>query len=123
VEFHPFLINSPNRKSHRNYLRNRMTPEEKLLWTSIKSKKLGVWFKRQVSIGPYFLDFYCPSYHLAIEIDGLQHNRSDSAKYDKYRTDYLSSFNIKVIRFKNSELINNLPKVLIKIKSCLIPSP
>jgi very-short-patch-repair endonuclease len=36
-------------------------------------------FRRQHPIGPYVLDFYCAKARLAIEIDGMSHERRGSA--------------------------------------------
>jgi len=50
---------------------------------------------------------------LAIEIDGLQH--IEGKKYDIERSDYLSMFGIKVIRFWNNEVGASINNVLDKI--------
>jgi very-short-patch-repair endonuclease len=101
-----------------------MTHEELILWKLIKSKQLGFWFKRQVSIGPYFIDFYCPQKHLAIEVDGNYHKTTEQKEYDSYRTKYLTGLNIKVIRFWNYEVNNEIKTVISKINTAInIPSP
>src|SRR5687768_7130047 len=43
-------------------MRRQMTPPEARLWRRLKGHKLaGLKFRRQHSIGPYILDFYCAS--------------------------------------------------------------
>src|SRR5438874_3677081 len=56
-------------------LRREMTLPEIVLWQALRRSLLGLRFRRQHPIGPYVLDFYCPSARLAIEIDGLAHDR------------------------------------------------
>jgi leucyl-tRNA synthetase len=105
-------------------MRHHPTDEERLLWQNLKSKRLGFWFKRQVSFGPYFVDFYCPVKKLVIEIDGSQHLSRKAQEYDSYRTQYLKHFDITVIRFTNTDVQTNLQVVLSKIKSLLnFPPP
>ena len=49
-----------------------MTPPEARLWRCLKGHKLdGLKFRRQHSVGPYILDFYCASAKLAVEVDGV----------------------------------------------------
>ena len=77
-------------------------------------KSFGYKFHRQHSIGNFIADFYCPTRKLIIELDGSQH--LDNQEYDKERTEYFESLGIKVIRFWNNEINNNLNGVLMKIK-------
>ena len=106
-------------KGRRKQLRNKSTPEEKMLWQKLKGNKLGRKFIRQYSIDNNVVDFYCPARRLAIEIDGELHK--DNQKYDQYRTRYLGAFGIRVIRFWNNEVKNELEKVVSKIKENVSP--
>jgi len=105
-------FNNPKLKSRRKELRNNSTEAEKLIWSKLKSSQLGCKFRRQHSIGPYILDFYCPSKQLAIELDGGQHNEAKSMNYDSNRTEYLNSLNITVLRFWNSQILTDISTVL-----------
>lgn len=98
---------------------NRLYPTEAeaLLWEALRDKKNGNFkFRRQHPIGPYILDFYCHASKLAIEIDGGYHNSKDQADYDKNRTVYLEQQGLKVIRFSNDQIVNNLDVVLEEIQ-------
>ena len=64
------LYNRTYLKERRNSLRNNMTSAEAMLWSIIKSKQLGVKFRRQHSIGNYIVDFYSSEIKLVIEKDG-----------------------------------------------------
>lgn len=99
----------------RKILRNNLTQEERILWSVLKNDKFGYKFRRQHSIGRFVADFYCPMKKLIVEVDGGQH--LDNVEYDKERTEFFESLEIKVIRFWNHEIRNNLNWVLIKIES------
>ena len=116
-----FIYNSTKRKIHRKHLRELSTKHETMLWDKIRNKKLGHKFKRQYSIGPYIVDFYCSESRLVIEVDGNVHKKS--IDYDNFRSEYLRSIDVNVIRFKNSEIENNINQVTNKIKQNLIPPP
>jgi very-short-patch-repair endonuclease len=118
-----FLFNISPLKPQRTKLRNTPTPSETILWRYLRKKQLNYTFRRQFSVGPYVLDFYCPAKHLAIELDGKQHQSPDKLKYDKHRTRYLNSLNIKVLRFWNEEAMNQTSKVIEKIETELTLPP
>ena len=120
---HEFIINKTALKPRRKQLRNRTTHSEKLLWEKLRKKQLGCWFKRQVSISNYVVDFYCPQKRLAIELDGSIHKTPSQKKYDQYRTRYLRAFNITEIRFWNSEVGINIKNVIKTISLHLFRSP
>jgi len=106
-------------KSRRKELRSGMTPAEAYLWSKINKGQLdGRKFRRQHSVGKYILDFYCTSEKLSVELDGMNHFNEESMEYDKKRTDYLNTHNIKVIRFENAEVFDMTEEVLSKIKAC-----
>lgn len=72
----------------------------------------GHKFRRQHSIGRYVLDFYSPKLRLGIELDGSQHLKDDQVDYDQARTDWLAAQNIKIIRYWNNEILNQMESVL-----------
>lgn len=91
-------------------LRSNMTKEEKHLWYDYL-KNYKVRFSRQKILGKYVADFYCAKANLVIELDGSQHYQEKELDYDKARTEYLSKFNIKVVRIPNNELNKNFDGV------------
>ena len=93
-------------------LRENMTETEKKLWEVLKSKKLsGYKFRRQHPIQKYILDFYCHEARLGIEIDGEVHNSKGQKFYDNDRSKILEEFGIKIIRFQNRDIIENIEEV------------
>ena len=112
------LYNNSKLKNLRKKLRKNQTPAESLLWSKIRNKQLNdLKFYRQYSVGRYILDFYCPSERLAIELDGGQHNKNEGRVYDEQRTAYLNGCNIKVLRFWNNDINDNLEGVIESIQS------
>ena len=100
-------------------LRNRMTAEEELLWNYLRNNAWGYKFRRQHPLFMYVADFYCHQLKLIIEIDGSIHELEDVKRNDAIRENHLKSLGLKVIRFKNEEVLNNLEIVLIKIKELI----
>ena len=107
-------------KPRRQNLRKLQTNAEKLLWYYLRSKKLGQKFFRQYSVGPYILDFYCPKFRLAVELDGGQHNLDKAKAYDEYRTRTLAGLNIRLVRFWNDEILTKTDEVLERVYSYLV---
>ena len=85
-------------------LRKQMTKEERHLWYDFL-KTYPVQFKRQYSIGPYFVDFYCYQAKLIVELDGSQHCEPNAIEYDRKRTAYLKKQGFLVLRFSNIDVI------------------
>lgn len=111
-------------KERRRDLRRNQTEAEKVIWKRLRNKGLfGLKFFRQYSVGAYIVDFYCPKYKLAIELDGGQHAEEENKEYDKVRTDYMESMGIEVMRFWNNEVLQNIEGVLEEINKRLTPPP
>ena len=58
-----------------------------------------------------------------IEADGNVHQSDENQTYDLNRTQVLESLGLKVIRFKNEEVLENLSWVLETIRCHLTPAP
>lgn len=97
-------------------LRNNQTPSESKLWKYLNKNQLGFKFRRQHPISTYIADFYCHSLKLVIEIDGEYHITDEQKSIDKSRTSELEQFGIKVIRFTNDQVINDIDYILASIK-------
>ena len=100
---------SKTTKTFARELRNNQTEAEKLLWSRLRGKQiLGVTFNRQKPLGLYIVDFYSFAAKLVIELDGSQHFEPDALAYDFERTKFLESQGLKVIRFDNLQMFNEL---------------
>ena len=102
------------------HLRKNMTDAEKMLWLKLRRKQLkGYQFYRQKIIGKYIVDFYCPKANLVIELDGGQHYSETGRAKDRTRDDVLREMGIKVLRFSDREVFENMDGVKEGIWSCL----
>ena len=105
---------TPEIESAARQLRQQLTPAETRLWEAIRNRQLNGWrFRCQHPVGRFIVDFYCPAYKLAIEIDGDIH--LERVEYDAARTEQLEDYGYRVIRFNNDEVLTNLDRVLIAI--------
>jgi very-short-patch-repair endonuclease len=92
-------------------LRRNFTEVEIRVWHKLRNRQLGVDFRRQHPVGNYVLDFYAPAVRLVIELDGGQHAQNAAAN-DQTRTRWLEERGVTVLRFWNSDVIQNLTGVL-----------
>lgn len=110
-------------------LRRNSTLAEELLWEALRNRQVDdKKFLRQHPLfyditgkeSFFITDFYCHEEKLVIELDGVYHKYR--LNEDKERTEILEFLGIKVIRFKNEEVVNDLESVLAKIKKHFIKS-
>lgn len=87
-------------------LRANATPQENHLWYDFLSK-YEVRFQRQKTIDNFIADFYCCKAKIIIEIDGSQHYEEGGKQKDEFRTSILEGYDLKVIRFTNSQINTN----------------
>ena len=108
------VFNRYSQKGLRNNLRNNLTYPEVVLWSKLKNRQVNNRkFRRQHGVGKYVVDFFCPELMLIIEIDGANHFfDAKSTVYDMERQKYLEAQNIKVLRFTNTAILDNLSEVL-----------
>ena len=110
---HQNLNNKKYLKKYRQELRNNPTKAESMLWKALQKKQLeGRKFRRQHSLGNYIVDFYCPTEKLIIELDGSVHENFINEEYDFNRTKYLDSLGLRVIRFENHLVFEQMDMVL-----------
>ena len=105
-------------------LRSRLTDAEQLLWYILRDRRFcGIKFRRQHPFGRYILDFYCHDARLAIELDGGGHGVPQQRESDDERTRTIERAGIRVLRFWNHEVLNELEAVLARLYSELFPLP
>ena len=95
-------------------LRHKMTPTERILWASIRGRRLNdLKFRRQQIVDGYIADFFCSSAGLVIELDGAIHDAQ--AEYDTNRDLVMSERGLRVIRISNARIETELEAVLLEI--------
>jgi very-short-patch-repair endonuclease len=101
-----------------------MTPPERRLWNALKGRPDTFKFRRQHPFGPYILDFFCHEAALAIEIDGLAHELGSNPQRDARRDQWVANQGVRTLRFRATDLRDNLEGVLILIlEECRLRSP
>ncbi len=54
------------------------------------------------------MDFYCAACKVVIEVDGSQHYSPEGLVADAERTAFLEGLGLRVIRFSNTDVLENL---------------
>lgn len=78
--------------------RSLMKPSYPELVTMQFFDKLSLSYEREKKVGKYFIDFAIGN--IAIEIDGVQHEREDRKIHDEVRDEFLESQGWKIYRVK-----------------------
>ena len=106
---------NPEKAARAKELRQEMTAAEQILWGSLRTNRLdGYHFRRQQVIAGFIVDFYCHAAGLAVELDGPVHARQ--ADYDRDRDRVLGEYGVRVLRFRNEAILENLEAVLTAIR-------
>lgn len=113
-----FILYNKKLISRARELRKERTEAEIVFWNKIlKNKEITNYkFTQQKPLGDFIADFYCSKLLLVVEIDGGIHNELKGR--DKERSEILLyKYGIKVIRYKNDDVLNNLEKVIHEFKN------
>jgi len=98
--------------------RKEPTQGEKILWESLRGKKLdGIKFRRQQPVGYFVVDFYSSVYRLVVEVDGPIHELQKEA--DRARQEVLETLGLVVLRIKSEVIENNLSRALNLIRDVI----
>jgi very-short-patch-repair endonuclease len=99
-------------------LRREMTLAEQVLWKHLRGRQMhGLRFRRQQVIYGYIADFYCHPAGLVIEIDGPIHEQQ--IDYDEERQTIIELNDLRVLRFSNNQVFNDLDSVLAQINAAI----
>jgi len=92
-----------------------MTLPEVLLWRELRRRPGGLKFRRQHGSGDFILDFYCGDARLAVEIDGLAHDRGDRPERDEARNAWFAEAGIETLRIPARDVLSDLESALAHI--------
>ena len=93
-------------------LRSNLTEAEKVVWQLLNKEEFKQYkFRRQHPVHLYIVDFYSHRLSLIIEIDGAYHNLKEQIEKDEQRTKDLNFQGLKIIRFTNQEVFEEIEKV------------
>jgi very-short-patch-repair endonuclease len=97
-----------------------MSPPEAALWRVLRIRPDGIKFRRQHPVGPFVVDFYCPSAKLVVEIDGEVHDMGDKPERDEDRDRWLEEYGFRVLRIPARDLAGDIePTVRMILSRCL----
>ena len=96
-------------------LRRTLSKPEACLWQVLRTRPAGLKFRRQHPLGPYVLDFYCPTARLGIEVDGRSHEMGDNVARDRTRDRWLEQQEVRVLRVRAADVLSDLDAVVRQI--------
>jgi very-short-patch-repair endonuclease len=97
-------------------LRNNMTEAEKMLWCVLRNRKVfKERWRPQHPVDIFIVDFYCHKCKLAIEVDGEIHMKEEVLERDDGREHDIEKLGIKILRFTNKEIFENIDSVKARI--------
>jgi very-short-patch-repair endonuclease len=109
------IYNRPHQLARRRELRKNSSAPEERLWSKLRRQQLGVRFRRQHGVGRYITDFYCAEWALVIELDGDSHFTPETQVYDAERDRFMYSLGLRVLRFLNRDVMENMEGVVEQI--------
>ena len=93
------------------------TPEEQRLWLRIRGCQLGVWFRAQVPVGGFIVDFLAPNARVVVEVDGGYHIKRRAS--DERRDAKLARMGYRVLRLAAEMVSHRIEKALERIRADL----
>ena len=102
-------------------LRRSATPAETVLWALLRGRRLGAKFRRQQSLGPFIVDFFCADAGLVVEADGGY--QAGIADRDAARDEWLHAAGLTVLRLNNEEILEHPERALLRIREQLRAAP
>ena len=97
---------------HARTLRRTMSPAEVALWCELRQRPGGLKFRRQHPAGPFVIDFYCAAARLAIEVDGMAHDRGDRPARDVQRDAWLRSHGVDTLRIPAALVFRDMADIV-----------
>jgi very-short-patch-repair endonuclease len=101
-------------------LKLKHCPQEAAIWNCLQGVKTdALRFKRQFRIGPYVVDFCCPSMKLIVEVSRDNGAVTPTDAYDQMRISYLESAGYNVLRFCEEEARDHGDRIITTIRECI----
>jgi len=101
-----------------------MSLPELLLWQELRKRPGGFKFRRQFPLAPFTIDFVCLSCRIAIEIDGIAHDRGNAPERDLQRDLIVMQRGFQVLRIPARDVLSDLESCVIGIaEACRSAGP
>lgn len=104
-------------------LRKNSTEAEDIFWKAIRNRHIcdkkiyrqyPIFYDLNGKQTFFVADFYCHEEKLIIELDGQIHKYR--LKEDNERTEIMNMLGLRVVRFKNKDVVFNLKSVVLELK-------
>ncbi|MCB9608327.1 MAG: DUF559 domain-containing protein [Polyangiaceae bacterium] len=95
------------------------TPAERQLWSLLRAKQCGAWFRRQHVLGEFIVDFVALTPRLVVEVDGSAHRTRATA--DARRDRWLARHGYRVLRVSNAQVLSSPQDVAARVREALAP--
>ena len=106
---------NPNLLQRAKELRKAGVLSEVLLWNQLKNRKFkNLDFDIQKVIGNYIVDFFCATYIVVIEVDGVSHDFKYD--YDMQRDTFLKELGLNIIHIPDSDVKRDINAVINYLK-------
>lgn len=93
-----------------------MMPAETILWKHLRGNLFaGLHFRRQQPVDGFIVDFCCLAAWLVVEVDGSIHD--SQVDYDAERDRILRARGLRVLRFTNDRIMQDLSACLMEIRA------
>ena len=101
-------------KQQARFMRRNPSKAQQALWERLKDKRCGFTFNREVVMGSAIVDFACKTRWLVVETgcDGEAEGTIAALSDRKLR-----DVGVRVLRFSDSEVLENLEGVVVQIKA------
>ena len=95
-------------------MRRNPSEAQQALWERLKDKRCGFTFNRQVVMGSAIVDFACKTRWLVVETGGDGEAEGTIAALSDRK---LRDVGVRVLRFSDSEVLEDLEGVVVQIKA------
>ena len=114
-------VHAPVKRERARAMRREMTTAEETLWQRLRAGRLGGFhFRRQQVIDGFIADFYCHAAGLVVEVDGGAHDHR--VAYDAERDAVIASRGLRVLRFTNEQVTQQMGDVLAALLDACVAS-
>jgi len=100
-------------------MRRNPTRSERILWSRLNARQLGVKFRRQYPLLGYIADFASPLDRIVVEVDGGIHDPA----YDGHRDRVMARHGITVVRIPSGLVEDDVDRAVDAIREAIARLP
>ncbi|CAL1690748.1 hypothetical protein MMB232_00882 [Brevundimonas subvibrioides] len=105
-------------------MRKALTPAEARLWVALRKLRTeGLHFRRQTPMRGYYLDFFCWTRGVIVEVDGTSHLNEDRARRDRVRDTVFAREGLLTLRYDNLMVRDDLTAVIDDVRAACLARP